>query len=88
MNTNPLRPDRSGPHRVAFEKNKNIILKTRNTCGICGQPVDKDLKYPHPLSPVIDHIVPVNKNGHPSDNAIDRSRTSYTLMKKQMEQRS
>ena len=69
MNTNPLRADRSGPHRVAFEKNKKIILKTRNTCGICGQPVDKDLRYPHPLSPVIDHIVPVNKNGHPSDIA-------------------
>lgn len=61
-----LRADRSGPHRVAFDKNKKIILKTRNTCGICGLPVDKSLKYPHPLSPVIDHIIPVNKNGHPS----------------------
>ena len=61
------RPDRNGPHRVAFEKNKNIILKTRNTCGICGLPVDKSLKYPHPLSPVIDHIIPINRNGHPSD---------------------
>ena len=61
------RADRSGPHRVAFEKNKKIILKTKNVCGICGRPVDKSLKYPHPLSPVIDHIIPVNKNGHPSD---------------------
>ena len=61
------RPDRNGPHRVAFEKNKNIILKTRNTCGICGLPVDKSLKYSHPLSPVIDHIIPINRNGHPSD---------------------
>jgi gp33 len=69
MNTNPLRVDRSGPHRVAFEKNKKIILKTRNTCGICGQPVDKKEKYPKPLSPVIDHIVPVSKGGHPSDIA-------------------
>ena len=58
MNTPQERPDRSGPHRVAFEKNKRIILKTRNTCGICGLPVDKSLKYPHPLSPVIDHIIP------------------------------
>lgn len=67
MNTPQDRPDRSGPHRVAFEKNKKIILKTRNTCGICGLPVDKSLKYPHPLSPVIDHIIPINRNGHPSD---------------------
>ena len=62
-----LRADRNGPHRVAFEKNKKILLKTQNTCGICGQPVDKSLRYPHPLSPVIDHIIPVNRNGHPSD---------------------
>ena len=69
MSTNPLRADRSGPHRVAFEKNKKIILKTRNTCGICGQPVDKTEKYSKLLSPVIDHIVPVSKGGHPSDIA-------------------
>lgn len=61
------RLDRHGPHRVAFEKNKKVILKTRNVCGICGNPVDKSLKYPHPLSPVIDHIIPVAKGGHPSD---------------------
>lgn len=67
MNNPKDRPDRSGPHRVAFEKNKNIILKTQNTCGICGLPVDKSLKYPHPLSPVIDHVIPINRNGHPSD---------------------
>ena len=88
MNTPQDRPDRSGPHRVAFEKNKNIILKTRNTCGICGLPVDKSLRYPHPLSPVIDHIIPINRNGHPSDiqnlqlatgNATDRSLISYML---------
>ena len=61
-----LRADRSGPHRVAFDKNKKRMLKTENVCGICGHPVDKHLKYPHPMSPVIDHIVPVSKGGHPS----------------------
>ena len=64
---NNLRQDRTGPHQVAFEKNKKIILKIRNACGICGIPVDKSLKYPHPLSPVIDHIIPINRNGHPTD---------------------
>lgn len=63
---NVVRADRQGPHRVAFEKNKKRILKTQNTCGICGKPVDKRLKYPDPMSPVIDHIVPVSKGGHPS----------------------
>ncbi len=61
-----MRADRSGPHRVAFEKNKKRMLKTENVCGICGHPVDKHLKYPHPMSSVIDHIVPVSKGGHPS----------------------
>lgn len=62
-----LRADRSGPHRVAFERNKKRILKTKHTCGICGQDVDKTLAYPHPLSPAIDHIIPVSKGGHPSN---------------------
>lgn len=61
-----VRADKSGPHRVAFEKNKKRILKTENICGICGKPVDKRLKSPDPMSPVIDHIIPVSKGGHPS----------------------
>lgn len=60
------RPDKQGAHRTAFDKNKKRILMTQDICGICGKPVDKKLKYPHPMSPVIDHIIPVNKGGHPS----------------------
>lgn len=61
------RPDQDGTHRLAFERNKKKILATKTACGICGKPVDKSLKYPHPLSACIDHIVPVAKGGHPSD---------------------
>lgn len=61
------RPDRTGAHRVAFDKNKRLILATQDICGICGQSVDKSLKFPHPLSPTIDHIIPVDRGGHPSD---------------------
>lgn len=60
------RPDRIGSHRTAFLKNKKIIMQTQTICGICGTPVDFTRKYPHPLSPAIDHIIPVNKGGHPS----------------------
>ncbi|MBP3891480.1 MAG: HNH endonuclease [Solobacterium sp.] len=63
------RPDQTGSHRGAFEKNKKKILLTQSVCGICGQPVDKKLKYPHPMSPCIDHIIPIAKGGHPSDMA-------------------
>ena len=54
-------------HRGAFEKNKKKIFATQTVCGICGKPVDFSLKYPHPLSACIDHIVPITKGGHPSD---------------------
>ena len=61
------RLDHEGSHRGAFEKNKKKILATQKVCGICGKPVDFSYKYPHPLSPCIDHIIPIAKGGHPSD---------------------
>lgn len=61
------RPDKDGSHRLAFERNKAKIMATQTVCGICGKPVDKSLRYPHPLSPCVDHIIPVSKGGHPSD---------------------
>ena len=61
------RPDHDGTHRLPFERNKKKIMATQSVCGICGKPVDKDLRYPHPLSPCVDHIVPVAKGGHPSN---------------------
>ena len=64
-----FRPDRSGTHQAQFRSNKKSIYATQTVCGICGKPVDFSLKYPHPLSPCIDHIIPVAKGGHPSDMA-------------------
>ena len=61
------RPDQNGTHRLAFERNKKKIYATQDCCGICGKPVDFSLKYPHPMSPCIDHIIPVARGGHPSD---------------------
>lgn len=62
-----LRADKQGAHRVAFDKNRKRLLKTDSICGICGKPVNKKLKAPDPMSPVVDHIIPINKGGHPSD---------------------
>lgn len=61
------RPDHDGSHRLAFERNKRKIMASQSVCGICGQPVDKKLRYPHPMSPCIDHIIPIDRSGHPSD---------------------
>lgn len=62
-----FRPDHDGVFRTQFDKNKKKIFATQNVCAICGKVVDYDIKYPHPLAPTIDHIVPINKGGHPSD---------------------
>lgn len=67
MSKNKNRPDQDGTHRGAFERNKKKIYATQTVCGICGKPVDFSYKYPHPLSPCIDHIIPIAKGGHPSD---------------------
>lgn len=78
---NRYRPDKDGTHRGAFEKNKKKIYATRTVCGICGMPVDFSLKYPHPLSACIDHIVPVSKGGHPSD--IDNLQLAHMMCNRQ-----
>lgn len=61
-----VRADREGQHRTAYQKNRKTILASQSVCAICGKPVDKELKAPDPLSPTVDHIVPINKGGHPS----------------------
>ena len=61
------RPDREGAYRSQFETNKRIILATQELCAICGKPVDKSIRYPNPLSPSVDHIIPIARGGHPSD---------------------
>lgn len=63
------RPDRDGAHQGAYNRNKKRIYATQDTCAICGKPVDMELKFPHPLSKTVDHIIPVAKGGHPSDLA-------------------
>ena len=59
------RPERNPNIRPLFEANKKIILATQTVCGICGKPVDKSIKYPDPMSPVVDHIIPLAKHGDP-----------------------
>ena len=75
------RPDKDGTHRGAFDKNKKKIFATQTTCGICGMPVDFSYKYPHPLSPCIDHIIPISKGGHPSD--LDNLQLAHMMCNRQ-----
>lgn len=60
------RADRAAGNTALFEANRKIILATQSICGICGKPVDKSIKYPDPMSPTVDHIIPLAKNGDPT----------------------
>lgn len=62
-----VRSDHGGVHRKQYELNKKKLLASQDICAICGKPIDKTLKYPHPLSACVDHIIPIAKGGHPSD---------------------
>ena len=59
------RPERNPSVRALYEQNKKIILATQTVCGICGRPVDKELKNPDPMAPTVDHIIPLAKHGDP-----------------------
>lgn len=41
------------------------VLAAYDTCAICGKPVDKTLKTPHPMSPEVDELIPVSRGGDP-----------------------
>lgn len=41
----------------------SVAVRDNFYCGICGNPVDMTLVWPHPDSPTLDHIVPVSHGG-------------------------
>lgn len=57
----------ASPLRAQFESNRKRIIASQSVCALCGQPIDKSLKYPDPMAPVVDHIIPIAKGGHPTD---------------------
>lgn len=45
------------------------MLRDATVCQIpeCGRPIDKSLRWPHPMSFSIDHIVPLSQGGSEFD---------------------
>lgn len=56
-------PRRSNGYRR--DQIRKWVLATYDTCAICGKPVDKTLKTPHPMSAEVDEIIPVSHGGSP-----------------------
>lgn len=42
---------------------RKVLERDDWRCGICGGRISKTVKYPHPRSPSLDHIVPIAKGG-------------------------
>lgn len=43
--------------------------RDRGHCWICERSIDPELAFPHPLSPSLDHVIPLNRGGgHLMDN--------------------
>lgn len=62
------RPESDGAFQKAYHRNRRAVLALAgDVCAICGQPIDKTLRFPHPMSATVDHIIPIAKGGHPSD---------------------
>ena len=41
-----------------------VYVRDRWKCGICGNAVDKEVTWPDPLSPSLDHVIPLARGGH------------------------
>jgi 5-methylcytosine-specific restriction endonuclease McrA len=54
---------------IAAVDEQQIFERDRWTCQLCGQPVDKLLAWPDPLSKSLDHIIPLRFGGpHTAEN--------------------
>lgn len=62
-----------GAKRISNDRRYKILRRSvmaeETHCGFCGERVDVSLRFPHPLSPSMDHIVPISRGGA----AFDRS---------------
>lgn len=45
------------------DRDRSYIRRNQPPCGICGQPIDYTLPHLDPMSYVVDHIVPLNRDG-------------------------
>lgn len=39
------------------------LVRAGEPCHLCQRPIDLSLKYPHPMSFVVDHVVPTSLGG-------------------------
>lgn len=42
---------------------RQAVIAMHTNCWLCGEPVDKTLRWPHPKSPSLDHVIPISQGG-------------------------
>lgn len=45
------------------------VINEETHCRLCGDPVDKRIKNPDPMAPVVDHLTPIARGGDEYDRA-------------------
>ena len=58
-----------------------VLERDEWTCGICGGEIPKGLKWPHPLSPHIDHIIPLSEGGKEEYTNVQAAHASCNMQK-------
>lgn len=60
---------RYGVEYERFDK-RDVFARDEWNCQLCGEPVERGAKFPHPDSPSLDHIIPISRGGdHIPSNA-------------------
>lgn len=61
--------DLTGSDRYRYQQNRKIVLARDEVCGLCHRYVDKTYggSPTNPWGPVVDHIIPKARGGHPYD---------------------
>jgi 5-methylcytosine-specific restriction endonuclease McrA len=59
---------------VITVKRADIYERDKWTCQLCGEPVERGAKFPAPLAPSLDHIVPLSRGG---DHDITNLQTAH-----------
>lgn len=59
----------------------DVFARDGWTCGLCGEPVDADLPYPHPMSKSLDHVLPLSRGGAHSEANVQLAHLSCNIRK-------